>query len=183
MIDNKEKLIAHLAQGHSVKYLHFWGHTPKTDGVDKSCLSQWFPASFVLDEHTYLTAEHYMMAQKALLFKDTAMFWAILACQHPAEAKKYGRKVKDFDPDTWTRHCFEYVTAGNTAKFAQNPALKSFLLKTNERVLVEASPRDPVWGIGMAATHADASNPKKWLGENLLGFALMAARQQLAKQN
>ena len=181
MINNKEQLIAHLATGNSVKYLHFWGHTPKSENVDKSCLSQWFPARFIIDGNTYLTAEHYMMAQKAILFNDAAIFDAVLACQHPAEAKKLGRKVKNFEAGVWNDHCFDFVKDGNVAKFAQNAELKKFLLNTKDRVLVEASPRDPVWGIGMAINDPDVNNPQKWAGENLLGFALMDARAELAK--
>ena len=100
MVVSKEMLIKHLEQDGTVKYLHFWGHTPKSANTDKSCLSQWFPASFILDGDTYLTAEHYMMAQKARLFNDDAMLKAVLACEHPAEAKKYGRNVKNFDGST-----------------------------------------------------------------------------------
>jgi ribA/ribD-fused uncharacterized protein len=46
-------------------------------------------------------------------------------------------------------------------------------------VLVEASPRDRIWGIGMSAGHRDASRPSRWRGLNLLGFALMNVRDQL----
>jgi len=179
MITTRESLIEHLAQGNSVKYLHFWGHTSKAAGVDKSCLSQWFPARFVLDGDTYLTAEHYMMAQKARLFGDHEILAAVLECEHPAEAKKLGRKVKHFDPDRWNQRCFQYVVDGNVAKFSQNSELGVFLSNTGDRVLVEASPRDRIWGIGMGATNPDAENPARWRGRNLLGFALMAARETL----
>jgi len=179
MISNKNDLLEHIAKGNKVKYLHFWGHTQKSDLIDKSCFSQWFPSSFVLDEETYLTAEHYMMSQKARLFKDDTILEAVLACQHPAEAKKLGRKVKNFDADVWNKHCFDFVVEGNVGKFGQNPELKAFLLNTSDHVLVEASPLDRVWGIGMTADDANACNPTKWRGENLLGFALMVARQQL----
>ncbi len=183
MIDNKEKLIAHIVQEHPVKYLHFWGHTPNAAGVDKSCLSQWFPASFVVEGNRYRTAEHYMMAQKALLFNDSEIFERVLACEHPSEAKKLGRKVKNFESAVWDESCFNFVVEGNFAKFSQNAALKTFLLNTKERVLVEASPVDPIWGIGMDKMHPDVNDPQKWLGENRLGFALMVARQKIALKN
>lgn len=72
------------------------------------------------------------------------------------------------------------MVAGNLAKFAQNPALGEFLLGTGEQVLLEASPVDAVWGIGLAADHRDATRPAQWPGLNLLGFALMDVRAQLA---
>lgn len=176
---NKAQLSSYLAAGNPVKFLHFWGHTPKTDGIDKSCLSQWYPASFCLDGVTYHTAEHFMMAQKARLFTDQIRLEAILACEHPGEAKKLGRQVRNFDSVLWDQHCFAYVVQGNMGKFSQNPPLKTFLLNTKQRVLVEASPRDRIWGIGLGASHPDAGNPAAWRGQNLLGFALMAVREQL----
>lgn len=179
MITNKQSLLDHLQQSHPVKYLHFWGHTPKSDLVDQSCLSQWFPAPFVLDGITYPTAEHYMMAQKARLFGDAETLNAILASTDPAIAKKLGRQVKNFDNAVWNQHCFDYVVQGNIAKFSQNPELKNFLLNTGNRVLVEASPLDAIWGIGLATNHPNASDPQHWQGENLLGFALMAVREHL----
>lgn len=182
MMTDKAALIKYIQQGNKVKYLHFWGHTPKGNSVDASCLSQWFPAPFVLDGNTYLTAEHYMMAQKARLFDDQAMLAAILACAHPGEAKKLGRAVKGFDGAVWNQHNMDFVIAGNVAKFGQNPALKAFLLNTGNRVLVEASPRDRIWGIGMGASNPNADTPTHWRGKNLLGFALMAAREQLRNE-
>ncbi|MBU0656007.1 MAG: NADAR family protein [Gammaproteobacteria bacterium] len=179
MITTKQALIVHLQQGNTAKYLHFWGHMPKSEAVDKSCLSQWFPATFELDDVTYPSAEHYMMAQKARLFGDTQALNAILASPTPDTAKKLGRQVKNFDNDLWSQHCFDYVVQGNIAKFGQNPELKNFLLNTGHQILVEASPLDAIWGIGLAAAHPDASTPQRWQGENLLGFALMAAREHL----
>jgi ribA/ribD-fused uncharacterized protein len=71
------------------------------------------------------------------------------------------------------------VTRGNVAKFGQHEDLRAFLLATDERVLVEASPRDAVWGIGLGASNPDARIPERWRGRNLLGFALMEARSRL----
>jgi ribA/ribD-fused uncharacterized protein len=180
-MNNTQALIKHIAQGNTVKYLHFWGHQQKGQSVDKSCFSQWFPATFVLDGTPYLTAEHYMMAQKARLFNDQQNLDAILQCATPVEAKKLGRQVLHFDHTLWNAHCFDYVVQGNIGKFAQNPALKMFLLNTKERVLVEASPRDRIWGIGMGSNNPNACNPEQWRGKNQLGFALMAARDVLRK--
>jgi ribA/ribD-fused uncharacterized protein len=71
------------------------------------------------------------------------------------------------------------VVQGNYLKFSQHKALEQFLLQTHDRVLVEASPVDPVWGIGLAEDHPDVLHPSKWKGTNLLGFALMEVRDQL----
>jgi hypothetical protein len=119
------------------------------------------------------------MAQKARLFGDQEHARQVLACVSPAEAKKIGRLVEGFDGNVWDRHKYEYVQEGNYHKFSQHPALREFLLNTGNRVLVEASPVDKIWGIGMAKTDENIYNPNRWKGENLLGFALMEVRDAL----
>lgn len=171
-----------LWRGAQPKYLMFWGHRPQRDGgVGAGCLSQWWPSAFTVDGMRYPTAEHWMMAGKARLFGDEASAARILAVQHPGEAKKLGRLVRGFDEETWLRHRWELVVAGNIAKFGQDPALRAYLLGTGSRVLVEASPVDRVWGIGLAAADERAADPARWEGLNLLGFALMEARARLAQ--
>lgn len=180
MLWTRETLAAHLAAGHTVDFLLFWGHTPKVAGsVDRSCLSQWFPASFVVDGIPYRTAEHFMMAEKARLFRDEDALRFILAAETPAEAKKGGRAVRGFDGARWDAARSVAVVKGNVAKFGQDPALGAFLKETGESILVECSPRDRIWGIGMGASNPDARDPAKWRGKNLLGFALVEARRQL----
>nr|WP_294934185.1 NADAR family protein [uncultured Flavobacterium sp.] len=164
----------------SAKYLFFWGHQPSKDGaITKTCFSQWWVSPFTVDGIEYKTAEHWMMAKKALLFKDTANFERIIQVKSPAEAKKIGREVQDYDDKLWLEHRFQIVKEGNFHKFSQNNELKAFLLQTGNRVLVEASPVDPIWGIGMAADDKNAMLPEQWRGLNLLGFALMEVRDAL----
>ncbi|MGE0786398.1 MAG: NADAR family protein [Sandaracinaceae bacterium] len=166
--------------GHSLDYLLFWGHRQKRVGApDASCLSQWFPARFVVEGITYPTAEHWMMAGKARLVRDDAMLDAILRAGEPGEAKALGRRVAGYDDAAWAAARSALVVDGNVAKFSQNPTLEAFLLNTGRRVLVEASPRDRIWGIGMGASNPDAKDPMKWRGTNLLGFALMETRVRL----
>ncbi|WP_202700515.1 NADAR family protein [Flavobacterium sp. UGB4466] len=162
------------------KFLFFWGHQPTKDGsISKTCFSQWWLSAFTVDKVTYKTAEHWMMAKKAELFNDNEVLAKIIKANSPAEAKKLGRQVKNYDDTLWLANRFEIVTQGNYHKFSQNPDLKAFLLNTDERVIVEASPVDPIWGIGMAGDHKDVLNPEKWKGLNLLGFALMEVRDEL----
>lgn len=182
VIKDKDSLISHVAEGHRVKYVFFWGHQkPENGDVKKTCFSQWYEAPFTLDNTYYPTAEHYMMAEKARLFDDNAALEKILRAKHPGDAKKLGRGVRDYQDTLWKQHRFDIVVRGNFAKFSQNPELKSFLLSTENRVLVEASPRDRIWGIGMSESNSNAENPANWRGLNLLGFALMAVRQQLQR--
>ena len=178
MVRSRDALVEWLRAGGKAKYLFFWGHQVSAE-VTKQCLSQWYPAPFVVDSVHYPTAEHFMMAAKARLFGDTEVLAEILALSHPKQAKELGRSVRHFDEATWSEARFELVVAGSVAKFSQNPALGEFLKKTGERVLVEASPRDRIWGIGLSEQHPDASDPERWRGLNLLGFALMEARTTL----
>ncbi|TDT95317.1 hypothetical protein EDD99_7142 [Streptomyces sp. 846.5] len=160
----------------------FWGHQAQKDGsVGAGALSQWWPSVFEVDGVAYASAEHWMMAGKARLFGDEESVPGILAARTPAEAKKRGRLVRGFDDAAWTAARFELVVDGNVAKFGQDPALREYLLGTRGRVLVEASPVDRVWGIGLAADDERAGNPARWRGLNLLGFALMEARERLAQ--
>ncbi len=176
----REALIAQAAAGASFEYVFFWGHTPKTPGVvDASCLSQWYPAEFTVDGEHYPTAEHFMMMSKARLFGDEIACEQLRRAASPADAKKIGRTVRNYEDGAWSRVRAEAVVQGNAAKFGQNPELADFLKKTGERVLVEASPRDRIWGIGMGRNNPDARDPSRWRGENLLGFALMEVRALL----
>ncbi|GAA2603551.1 NADAR family protein [Streptomyces roseoviolaceus] len=179
-VASREALIRASRGGARIRYLHFWGHRPRPDGlIGPSCLSQWWPAPFTVAGVEYATAEHWMMAGKARLFGDAAAERAVLAVGHPAEAKKAGRLVRGFDEALWERERFRIVVDGSVHKFAAHPELREFLLNTGESVLVEASPVDRVWGIGLAANDEAASDPERWRGPNLLGFALMAARERL----
>ncbi len=169
-------------QGKNIKYVFFWGHAPSKDGsVSKSCFSQWWPSAFEVDGVTYKTAEHWMMAEKARVFDHLAMVDKICACEHPMEAKKLGREVRGFDPKVWDQHKYNIVKQGNIHKFSQHKDLKEFLLNTKNRVVVEASPRDRIWGIGMGQANEKAQNPNLWRGQNLLGFALMEVRDELER--
>ncbi|WP_327432084.1 NADAR family protein [Streptomyces sp. NBC_01236] len=179
-IDSWEALISAVDSGARVKYLHFWGHRPRPDGqVSASCLSQWWPSPFVVDDVEYATAEHWMMASKARLFGDKEAERRAIDAPNPALAKKAGRLVRRFDDAIWERERFGIVAEGSVRKFAAHADLREFLLGTGERVLVEASPLDRVWGIGLAADDERAADPEQWRGPNLLGFALMEARGRL----
>jgi ribA/ribD-fused uncharacterized protein len=144
-------------------------------------LSQWWPATFSVNGQTYATAEHYKMAQKAELFGDQETRAAILSSRGPSQAKS--RRVRGFDEERWIAHRFDVAARGNLAKFGQNPEHECWLLATGDAVLVEASPIDRIWEISLAADDAKARYPSTWHGLNLLGFALMKARQSLESRN
>lgn len=166
-----------------LKLLFFWGENPsKQYPVTKDCLSQWYPAAFEDEGIYYPTSEHYMMAKKALLFQDDKSYQNILQANHPKEAKALGRQVKNFDREIWDEHKTTIVTKANYLKFKQNDELLQFLIETKEYVLIEASPVDCIWGIGLGEEDPSIHQIEAWKGENLLGFSIMAARDQLLRE-
>lgn len=161
-------------------YIYFWKHQAEANGsVGTGCLSQWWPASFKIGEQEFPTAEHFMMHSKAMLFGDEEIARKILETESPKEVKALGRSVKDFDSQLWQEHRFAVVLRGNLAKFSQNENLKDYMFSTGESILVEASPTDTIWGIGLSEEQARTVSPADWKGLNLLGFALMRTRSLL----
>jgi len=122
-----------------------------------------------------------MMAEKARLFRDAESETRIVQAPNPGAAKRLGRGVRGFVQEVWTRERWRIAVEGNLGKFSQNPELSRFLLSTGRRVLVEASPVDRIWGIGLAVENERVENPEQWPGQNLLGFALMEVRARLAE--
>jgi ribA/ribD-fused uncharacterized protein len=179
-VRSADQLMTFISGGGQPKYLLFWGHQPPpAGGVGKGCLSQWWLAEFTVGGVAYASAEHYMMSAKAMLFGDAETAHQIRRAPHPGAAKALGRQVRGFDDQRWADRRFDLVVTANMAKFGQHPELREFLLSTGRRVLVEASPQDRIWGIGLTADDERAGSPDTWLGLNLLGFALMEVRQQL----
>ncbi len=147
--------------------------------TEASPFSQWYPCAFTVAGNPFNCAEQFMMHGKAMLFGDATSAAKILAVAHPREHKALGRKVASFDDAVWKREREAIVRAGSMAKFAQNPELRALLLATRGTTLVEASPYDRIWGIGLAATSPDANDPTKWRGQNLLGKILTSVRDEL----
>ena len=147
--------------------------------TEASPLSQWYRCSFTSGGHTFGCAEQYMMHGKAVLFGDAEVAAEILAADHPRKHKALGRKVRGFDDAVWKREREAIVLAGNRAKFTQDPTLHEQLLATRGTTLVEASPYDRIWGIGLSATDPRAQDPGQWRGQNLLGRILTALRDEL----
>ena len=151
------------------KYVFFW------NGI----YSQWHKAPMIIEGVEYNCCEQYMMHQKALTFNDLEIAKKVLQTSNPKDQKGLGRQIKGFDKDKWDSVCLGIVYKGNFAKFTQNPDLMSALLSTGDRLLVEASPLDKIWGIGMAEEDPAVDDPANWKGLNLLGWSITLVKQQL----
>lgn len=147
-----------------------------------SVFSQWADSLFEIDGIQYATAEQWMMAEKARTFNDEETLQKILFYPSPAVQKKLGRQVKNYNDEVWASKRFDAVVKGNYAKFSQNERLKKILLDTGNKILVEASPTDRIWGIGLSEYDIRCTDESKWRGQNLLGKALMEVRDMLRKE-
>lgn len=137
--------------------------------VNESCLGQWGIYPFLFDGNIkYQSTEHFMMAEKARFFNDTQTEKLILNSEHPHEVQQLGRKVKNFHQEDWDRVKYNIVLQGNYLKFSQNKELREYLISTQNKILVEASPQDKIWGIGLKKEDKKSKNPKNWQGLNLV---------------
>ena len=143
--------------------------------------SQWYPCKIVIDDVVYNCAEQFMMAEKAILFKDLETLEKIMSTDNPAKQKKLGKEVRAFEDAQWLLIAKDVVYRGSYAKYTQNPGPLVSLLSTKGTTLVEASPYDRRWGIGLAASDPSAQVRKKWQGQNWLGEILTKLREELSK--
>ncbi|GAB3762203.1 NADAR domain-containing protein [Ramlibacter monticola] len=146
----------------------FWGR--------QDPFSNWHPSKFTFDGVTFNCSEQYMMYRKAVLFGDTKIASEILGCRDPREQKALGRKVGGYDDAVWKAQARDIMVPGLVAKFEQNPALDDVLVGTESLLIVEASPTDPLWGVGLSAEDPRILDQSQWLGSNWLGDVLMRAR-------
>jgi len=171
-------------------FLLFWRNEDKG--------SNWnFSPSFVMDGVEYKYAEQAMMFYKAALFNDPATGQRILDAEYPWDTKdkktgkvikwghkSLGRQVQNYDDTVWIEHRLQIMVDICKAKFSQIPEYKEWLLGTGNLFIVEASPYDKIWGIGLEETDPRATDPSQWPVDalNLLGLALMITRDWLRQQ-
>ena len=153
----------------SEKFEFFWG----------GYCSQWAPSPMNIGRLKFTCAEQWMMYNKAHIFNDTETAVLIMQTSEPKEQKRLGRDVANFDDDIWMESAYDIVVQGNRAKFSQNPVFHQYLKDTGQKIIVEASPYDRRWGIGLGEMNPDRFDPSNWKGENLLGKAIMQVREEM----
>ncbi len=153
--------------------IYFWGGS----------FSQWFKSPFEVDGVEYVTAEQYMMAMKAKTFEGNEdILEKIMSTGNAKKQKALGRQVRNFDTDEWNEVSMGHVVTANIAKFSQSESLLAELIESGDRELVEASPHDTIWGIGLHWNDDAVLDKEKWRGENKLGKAIMTARETILQQ-
>ncbi len=155
------------------KFTLFWGGP----------FSQWYPSEFTVHHLKFNCAEQFMMYGKATLFGDLETAGKILQTVSPKEQKVLGRSIRNFDENVWLFFREGIVYTGSYAKFTQNHALRENLLATKGTTLVEASPYDKIWGIGLGENDPKASDRATWNGLNLLGETLTRVREAISWEN
>ena len=154
------------------KYIFFYG----------SYFSKWAMRDIEIDGIVYNCCEQAMMAEKAKLFKDDYALKNIMESKNPSLQKSWGRKVKNFNKEKWEKEAKKIVYKANYAKFTQHKDLKKKLLDTKDKIIVEASPYDCIWGIGMSCDAKGIEDPKNWRGTNWLGEVIMKVRKTIRKE-
>ncbi len=168
---NRESLLHDVANGLTFDYHTFWGGP----------FSQWEISPFEHQGDTYVTAEHFMMVQKARTFGDKEAERRMFSTDDPRAVKAVGRDVRVYSDPVWAARRYDAVLLGSFLKFTQSKEHYDVLMATGTQILVEASPDDRIWGVGWAPPDPRAKDPKKWDGENLLGFALTQVRDSLRR--
>lgn len=156
------------------KYVFFWRN--------KSPFSNWYPSKFNWNGIEFTRGEQYMMYRKALLFNDLEIAEKIMNTDDPKEQKDLGRKVKNYNDEKWSELRFDIMVHGLYCKFKQNEKLKTILLETAGKCLVEANPYDKIWGIGLEESDSRAQDESQWLGQNLLGKVLNTVRDKIIQE-
>lgn len=176
----RELLCRAEAAGASLAFFPFYGHRRSGDRVGPEVLSNWWHSPFVYASEHFETAEAALMWEKARLFGDLRTAARLPRTADPATAKRLGRQVRGYDDVRWSAVRFELMVGILEAKFSADVTLAAYLTSFPERVFVEASPSDRVWGVGLRLGDRRVSSPRSWLGENLLGFALTEVAASLS---
>lgn len=156
-------------------HIFFW--------MPDSFMSNWYsPSPLYLIDHPsvrFENSEAAFMFLKAMTFGDLFVAKQVIANQDPKYTKGLGKTVNGFTDEVWAEERYNCMLDACFAKFTQNPKLAKKLLATGSKILVEASPYDKIWGVGLAPNDVRVLNPANWRGLNLLGEVLMDIRDLL----
>ena len=153
-------------------HIYFWG----------SFLSNWIPNDLEIKycDAIFTNSEQIFMFLKAIFFHDEEMAEKIIEEGYdPRIAKKLGGQVRNFKESEWAMVREDKMYQACKMKFAWNPKLRKQLLDTGDKILVEGTPFDPIWGVKIKWDDDRILDEKNWKGQNLLGKVLMRVRNDL----
>jgi len=153
------------------KFTLFWGGP----------FSNWYKRDFTVKGIRFNCGEQYMMYSKAMLFGDVSTGQKIMKTPDPRRQKQLGREVKGYDDNVWKARAPGIMAAGLFHKFIQHKDLTAIMLASLGTRLVEASPDDTLWGIGLHEDDPRSWDEDQWLGLNCLGTALDKARDRVVE--
>ena len=156
-------------------HVYFWGSFLSNFYLTKIGSTK----DMCIQNQTFNCSEQVYMIEKAAFFGDFASVEKMLKCEDGASVKALGRKVKNFDVEAWDKVSYEKMLIACRAKFFQNNLLSLQLCRTESKKIVEASPTDLIWGVGLYEDDDRILDDKNWTGENRLGKVLMQVREEL----
>ena len=140
-----------------------------------SPLSNFYEQAYTVRGFTYHSGEHEFQLGKAMYFRDWDSFDAISKCKTPLEAKRLGRKVQNFDADLWSLHSLA-IMRQVCANRVQLESVQVALALSLDLDIVEAAPRDTIWGTGYGL---DRSAEGESRGYNKLGIIWTNTRTKI----
>lgn len=129
---------------------------------------------------TFNCGEQGLMYCKARLFNDMDTAQKILEADDPISHKRLGRQVRGFQDAVWRARAPGFARTLANHRFSQNPDQLRYLLDTHPYRLVEASPSDQIWGIGLGLGDPRIYDQRYWRGDNLWGTVLEMSRDDLS---
>ena len=147
---------------------YFWGGS--------NPLSNFHKCDFQENDVSFTSVEQYFVYKKAHHFSDEVAKQKVLTLQDPVQIKR--TMIKGYDKAQWAPMSERVMEQGLSLKFHQDEGMKKALLATEHRELIEASPYDSMWGIGIGLHSESLTDKTKW-GSNRLGKLLMEIRERL----
>ena len=109
-----------------------------------------------------------------MFINDDITATRIMSAKTAHESFKISLTIKDkVESSKWyTGEAKESMYQTCILKFSQNLPLKQFLLNTNNTKMVEASPSNKRWGVGLSLKNPAIFDPQHWDGTNWMGEVL-----------
>lgn len=156
------------------EYIFFW----------QGKLSNFYRTEIHYQGLHFHSSEQLFMYFKAKFFNDEYHARLILESKTPKESKLYGRKVVGFNNEEWDKVKCDFMYKALQAKFYGNKELSSYLTRKEHKnkLFVEASPYDKIWGIGIDENNPELLQTNFW-GKNLLGQLLTKLHNEILNNN